>query len=648
MKQEFFLTNRQLDYLEILLEQTDYISSEELSGHVKYSGRTVKMDMKELRQALKKFNVCLESKSGMGYRLKLENHKDYTFLKNVIQKERKQMMAAPYDTAKKRRQAILKQLLFCEKRITLEKLSEELFISINAIRQDMRYLESLLGKFGIGLCTAPYKGYYIIGTEMARRNCICLFLNKESIAQKLQMDLQDLQRKRLVLKTRISEEAEKFQIELTDNAIGFLADYLSLDFIDNEKNEQPETEMRRGTEYSLADKICKIADDVFEGKKGEHKTEVVAGVICCKKKYEAYEIPKEMYDIALQMLDKINDKFQIKLKNWGRMLEMLAGHLMGLFWREKLKLYEDMPTLKDIFCQQAIAVDVVNEAIKALPYKNLNEQEVGALALLFSIEVEDYASKKKILFVNDRTWAENEFFVNHIRTAFGGLVDSIDVCSRSQIKQMKFTGNEIVVSTTTVEEAAPYVRQVRMCQNMFSNIMNLYQAITEIPQGSFNIDEIIDENWVLELEGVKERSMYYEHLFNHLCDSCTLDLEEARKLYKSIELYGQEIENGICLIRGKNSFVQPFIHFTFLKQPIKWKTELVSVIIFINFSNEDFVYRSNVYRHLNYLISNVENVKKVKANPKFSLIYKMLHMNWVYDRIDLANDGQLPAFENWE
>ena len=154
----------------------------------------------------------------MGYRLKLENHKDYTFLKNLIQKERKQMMAAPYDTAKKRRQAILKQLLFCEKRITLEKLSEELFISINAIRQDMRYLESLMGKFGIELCTAPYKGYYIIGTEMARRNCICLFLNKESIAQKLQMDLQDLQRKRLVLKTRISEEAEKFQIDLTDNS----------------------------------------------------------------------------------------------------------------------------------------------------------------------------------------------------------------------------------------------------------------------------------------------------------------------------------------------------------------------------------------------------------------------------------------------
>ena len=71
MKQEFFLTNRQLDYLEILLEQTDYISSMELSRRIKYSGRTVKMDMKELRQTLKKFNVCLESKSGMGYRLKV-------------------------------------------------------------------------------------------------------------------------------------------------------------------------------------------------------------------------------------------------------------------------------------------------------------------------------------------------------------------------------------------------------------------------------------------------------------------------------------------------------------------------------------------------------------------------------------------------
>ena len=159
-------------------------------------------------------------------------------------------------------------------------------------------------------------------------------------------------------------------------------------------------------------------------------------------------------------------------------------------------------------------------------------------------------------------------------------------------------------------------------------------------------DEIIDENWVLELDGVKERSIYYEKLFNHLCDSCTLDLEEAGKLYKSIETYGQEIENGICLVRGSDSFVRPFIHFTFLKQPMKWRTERVSVIIFINFSNEDFVYRSNVYRHLNYLISNVENVKKVKENPKFSLIYKMLHMNWVYDRIDLIDNSQLPAFED--
>ena len=645
MKQEFFLTNRQLDYLEILLEQTDYISSMELSRRIKYSGRTVKMDMKELRQTLKKFNVCLESKSGLGYRLKVENHKNYTFLKSIIQKERKQMMAVPYDTAKKRRQAILKRLLFGEKRITLEKLSEELFISANTIRQDVRYLETQLGKFGIKLCAAPYKGYYILGTEVAKRNCICLFLNEESIAQKLHMDLRDLQRKKTELKNNISEEAERHQIKLTDNAIVFLTDYLSLDFINDETSEEPEIEITLGTEYRFADKICKISDDVFE-EKGKHRVKLLAGIICCKKKYEAYEISKEMYDIALQMMNKINDKFQIKFKNWGRMLEMLAGHLTGMFWREKLKLYEDVPTLKNIFCHQAIAVDVVNEAVKALPESNLNEQEIGALALLFSIGMEDYASKKKILLVNDGTWIENAFFVNHVKTAFGGLVDSVDVCSRSQIKQMKFTGNEIVVSTIMVEEAASYVRQVRVGQNIFSNIMNIYQAITEIPQGSFNIDEIIDENWVLELDGVKERSIYYEKLFNHLCDSCTLDLEEAGKLYKSIETYGQEIENGICLVRGSDSFVRPFIHFTFLKQPMKWRTERVSVIIFINFSNEDFVYRSNVYRHLNYLISNVENVKKVKENPKFSLIYKMLHMNWVYDRIDLIDNSQLPAFED--
>lgn len=58
MKQEFFLTNRQLDYLEILLEQTDYISSMELSRRIKYSGRTVKMDMKELETDIEEIQ-CL-------------------------------------------------------------------------------------------------------------------------------------------------------------------------------------------------------------------------------------------------------------------------------------------------------------------------------------------------------------------------------------------------------------------------------------------------------------------------------------------------------------------------------------------------------------------------------------------------------------
>lgn len=643
------LTRRQCEYISVLLEADDYVSSKEISKKVKRSSRTVKADMRVLKETLLPLGIHLNAKTGKGYLLAFSKPENRTWLWQYLKEEQKRQSRSVPDTEKKRELYILQQLLLERRKVTLSGLSEELFIHIPSIRRDMKHIRLLLEEFNIRLLHAPYKGYFLEGNELAKRNCICHMLGTEGIVSALKEKESEADKKHQLVKKRVQTLAKKYEIEFDDAALGFLSDYLCV--LPLWKDASPSCLLKNGEEgreLSLAKELCCELEQIF-GRTFEEEAKALSLVIRCKRRYGEEELTLAGREVVRQMLRKIHQKFGLELWKQESFAESLKRHLPAFVYRARLGLTDRLPILREVLCYHPMAVDIVNEAAAVLTegYQlPVNEYEFGTLVLYFATALDylDAKRRRKILITAPGGDAEAMLYVNQISQAFGNLVKSIEICSMEDLGGLAFDGDEILAGPKPVPEVPPYMKQVILTQNSFENIIKIYEALTEIPQGTFNLDEMISEKWFLRQQSFQNQGEYYERLFDHLCETRTLDLEEARKLYERVEPYGQEIGRGVVMLRSCNPYVNPFIHFTLLKQPMQWKEEFASMVIFINVSDGDFEYRSNIYKHLNYLLWNRDNINYIIMKQTYELLFEFLHMDWSYKRMYSINAEGLPVF----
>ena len=76
------LSLRQRELLHYLQSQKDYTTGEQLAGHLHVSSRTIRNDITELNEALKKYGIQISSKRSIGYLLEA---KDPASLKQLSQ-----------------------------------------------------------------------------------------------------------------------------------------------------------------------------------------------------------------------------------------------------------------------------------------------------------------------------------------------------------------------------------------------------------------------------------------------------------------------------------------------------------------------------------------------------------------------------------
>ena len=625
------ITKRQYEYLKALLEAQDYVSSYDLSRKVQCSVRTVKTDIHMLVSVLENYNASLEAKTGKGYKIVFRNRKDQIRLEKELNMEYEKRYWHVPDMPEYRIPYIMKKLLYGREKMTISSLSEELYISMETIRGEMRIIRPIMESFGLRLCTEPYKGYYLKGSELARRNCICQLLGHAVVVEDLKAVYTEALEIFYQLRSMVCTETRKNGLVMSDNAIDYVTDYLCLLFLRCCRIPQEEEMIccgnaEKNTARKLLEALKKWSEKIYCDK----EIQALSLVLYCKRERGLEDFTEKNKEIADRMLRNVEKTFSISLWNQNQFRQNLILHLNGLFSRSKVRLFQRLPELREIFRYHLVIVDVVNAAVKVLEEENgflLSENEFGILVEYFCMALYgiEYRHKTTLFIAVPGGKAEALFYLGHISHAFDNLLEHIEACSFEEVYQKKFQGDEILVSPMYLEKVPDYVRQVIVAQNPYENIMRIYRALMEIPQGAFNIDEIISEKWFLSHQNCQSLEQYYEELFNHLCATQTLDFGEARKLYESVEMYGQEIGYHTAVIRGCNPYVNPFLHFTLLSRPMLWRQEMVSMIIFINVSDGSYEYRCNIYKYLNRLLWNYENINLLLMRPDFHLLYKILH-----------------------
>ncbi|OOF36119.1 BglG family transcription antiterminator [Rodentibacter heidelbergensis] len=150
----------------LLLRNNQHINSEKLSSEIQVSSRTIKNDIKYLKEALEKYQISIFSKAAYGYKLHIEQDELANALLSHFQISQLSNINNKFEH---RVNYILRQLLSSEHYIKIEQLQEALFLSFNSsLSKELYQVRKTLEKYDLKLVSKPYYGIKIEGATFKK------------------------------------------------------------------------------------------------------------------------------------------------------------------------------------------------------------------------------------------------------------------------------------------------------------------------------------------------------------------------------------------------------------------------------------------------------------------------------------------------
>ncbi len=164
------LNARQLTLVKILLN-VRRTTAGELAKKVGVSEKTVYNDLEVIEPALQEYDVLIERQPRIGITVQGDVTNPQELINKISRKR-----SVP-DNDKERVTYILTQLLKANSFLTVEQLSDELFISPKTIERNLKQLESQIKSQGVQIERHPKKGVRLVGSEPQKRKILFKSLN---------------------------------------------------------------------------------------------------------------------------------------------------------------------------------------------------------------------------------------------------------------------------------------------------------------------------------------------------------------------------------------------------------------------------------------------------------------------------------------
>lgn len=160
------MKERQLKFIELLLQNEQYVPSHIFSDKLHISEKTLHRDIIKINQELKPLHAFIEKKSGIGIRINIENTNKKIFYEKIIQKMKNNDENQKFSWNKdyRRMDIALNFLLYTDEKILLSDLSYKYFVSRSSIVNDIQAVEKSFFSYNISFKKENGR-FYIEGRE---------------------------------------------------------------------------------------------------------------------------------------------------------------------------------------------------------------------------------------------------------------------------------------------------------------------------------------------------------------------------------------------------------------------------------------------------------------------------------------------------
>lgn len=633
------MIDSQVRKLLFYIEEHENVMAQTLADEFDVSDRTIRTYVKKLNGQLEPAASIRKARGG-GYSLVVT---DQDAFEGLVQEPSQKGLRSIPSTPEGRVSYLLSDLLCRTDWITLDDLSEILFVSRNAISGDLKQVEERLGLFDLSLERRPHYGIRVRGSEMSRRLCLANITLDNLMDSRADDD--DNRASLDVIARCVDEVIAEEGFQINSAAYQNLMVHIAIAVrriregcyvpMDAEHLEH----LRSSREFAVAGRIASGIGEAFSINLPQEEVAYIAIHLAGKQSLYAgpddedkgLVISDEVWNAVSEMLELIWDSYHFDLRGDLELRMNLARHIVPLAVRLKYRMRIDNPLLADIKERFTLAYSMAldSSTILAQKYGNrLSDDEVGYIALAFALALERQkgeAPRKNILVVCASGQGSAKLLEYRYRQEFGSLVDRVVTCDASHVDNVDMTGIDYVFTTVPLHRPLPVpVRQVSFFLDD-EDMKDLRDLLSDTGLSGSLAPFFSPELFMADLD-VSDKREVIERLCERVAEYRKVPGDFCELVLRREELAQTSFGNQVAMPHPVQAVSDDtFVCVGLLRHAIEWNGQAVSAVFLVSVSKAKNKKLESFYRSMAKLLTNKEAIQKLVGSQEWGTLVELLN-----------------------
>ncbi|MGM0114214.1 BglG family transcription antiterminator [Enterococcus sp. DIV0187] len=634
------LTKRQKELLELLAQQSDFQTVEYFASKLGVSKRTTHSELRIIEDYLQSSGEYLEKKRGVGIAIKR--------FKEVEAIEEKKEASDIYNTFN-RRVEIMNILLFKEKVVSFNHLSDSFMVSKTSIIKDFEFIMKILNVGSrIKLCSDIH-GTSLIGSEEDIQKALLQFnryllnnseLYDEDFAEKIKL-LDTYYGESLInvcsniLYTYIRENVNAISDYYVQNILNIFIILVFRIAKGHHIEELKRTDASETTiffEESAVRMLHKAALRLELTYTNEDVHYLSLQLI--SNRFEP--LPEEEVDevIVERLLSRVSAALNINFASDQKLEEQLKNHIPPMIYRLRSNNKTENPFTSQIKNEFSLTFNVIWVVLSEYEQElgiSFNEDEIAFLTMYFQAAIERARMNRKILIVCQMGIATSELLINRIKNVLPSL-DTFEVASVAELEQMPLNEYDLIISTIKVDlpkkqvilvspfltkEDIERIKQSDLLPKAENNVLKLVRA--------HHLMKFVDKDFVFVNTNFSSKEELIEQVGEVLIENGFVTQQFIQTVQEREEMGSTDLPTGTAVPHGNSTCVnQTIIVLVKNKKKFKWNKYYVDLVFLICIAKQDTFQTRNILADIYNIIDSNEQLKQLREATTNDVLFRKL------------------------
>ncbi|MDT2428312.1 PTS sugar transporter subunit IIA [Enterococcus avium] len=634
------LTKRQKELLELLAQQSDFQTVEYFASKLGVSKRTTHSELRIIEDYLQSSGEYLEKKRGVGIAIKR--------FKEVEAIEEKKEASDIYNTFN-RRVEIMNILLFNEKVVSFNHLSDSFMVSKTSIIKDFEFIMKILNVGSrIKLCSDIH-GTSLVGSEEDIQKALLQFnryllnnseLYDEDFAEKIKL-LDTYYGESLInvcsniLYTYIRENVNAISDYYVQNILNIFIILVFRIAKGHHIEELKRTDASETTiffEESAVRMLHKAALRLELTYTNEDVHYLSLQLI--SNRFEP--LPEEEVDevIVERLLSRVSAALNINFASDQKLEEQLKNHIPPMIYRLRSNNKTENPFTSQIKNEISLTFNVIWVVLSEYEQElgiSFNEDEIAFLTMYFQAAIERARMNRKILIVCQMGIATSELLINRIKNVLPSL-DTFEVASVAELEQMPLNEYDLIISTIKVDipkkqvilvspfltkEDIERIKQSDLLPKAENNVLKLVRA--------HHLMKFVDKDFVFVNTDFSSKEELIEQVGEVLIENGFVTQQFIQTVQEREEMGSTDLPTGTAVPHGNSTCVnQTIIVLVKNKKKFKWNKYYVDLVFLICIAKQDTFQTRNILADIYNIIDSNEQLKQLREATTNDVLFRKL------------------------